>query len=418
MGRLTDTAIRKALRDGGSDKMLSDGGARGSGALVLRIRSSGAAAWYVKQWHGGKPSLARIGPYPAITLAEARRRYAELVGQAKAGESIRATVARAAIERAGRATLRDLLEGYAGQLEGRRSGAETARLLLTGGDAALAHLPPDLPASDLHPEAVAKWLSRWAARGSIAAGNKARAALSAAYAWAMRNDLAPGRIAAGHARRFGLDRNPVAAVPTLGERGAGERWLTLDELRAFWAWAASGGAGRTDPRAILALKLIALSGQRVEQITGLSLDNLETRAGWIVWPAEAMKARRAHGIPCAGAAGDMLGAAMAHPMTGRQIFPSWKHPARGFPSPSLSRITRAFTEAHGLERFGPRDLRRSWRVHSLRAGVTAEGAAAIMAHAWGPRVAARHYSADAGLDRLKLESAAIMSKYWQDAGLI
>ena len=120
MGRLTDTAIRKALRAGGEIN-LSDGGARGSGALVLRVRSSGAAAWFVKHWRDGKPTMAKVGPYPAVTLAEARRRYADLIGQAKAGESIRATAARVALDRAGRASLRDLCEGYAAHLEGRRS---------------------------------------------------------------------------------------------------------------------------------------------------------------------------------------------------------------------------------------------------------------------------------------------------------
>jgi integrase len=411
MGKLTDTKIRKALR-AGSDTTLTDGGARGHGALVLRIRSTGAASWYVKRWQNGRPFMALIGPLAAIGLAEARRRYTDLIGSAKPGESLRATASRAAIERRELATLAELLAGYVAHLEGRRSAVEARRLLLDGPDAAARHLRAEDPANSLRPEEVAAWLARWPARGSTATGNKARTFLSAAYGWGLRHDLHPARIMSGSASRFKLDTNPAAIVPPPGPRGAGERFLDLDELRALLAWCRYG-SNRADPRALVALQIIAMSGQRPEAVLALTVDHLDRRPGWITWKAEEMKARRAHSIPRTGPVADLVAQALELPRIGRHLFPGWKDPGAPYPAASLRWLVRRFCTSTGAARFSTRDLRRSWRVHALQAGMSAEAAAAIMAHAWGPQVASRHYSSDTALDRLKLEGATVMADYWQ-----
>lgn len=413
MHRLTDTAIKAALRTGKA-RTLSDGGTRGDGALILRIADTGGAAWYVKRWRDGRPALVKLGAWPAVTLADARRRYRDHTGAAKTGETPRDTVQRIARDRAALASFADLAAAYCDHLAARRSAPETRRLLLSGPDAA-ARCLPDGPANAITPADVAAWLARWAARGTIAQGEQARAMLRAAFSFGMAFDFDPRRYVNGAAPpRFAILSNPAAAVPTFGARGAGVRWLTADEIAAFWAWTGAK-AGRTDSRALNALRLILASGQRVEQIMRLSDFHL-SRAGWLSWDASEMKKARPHAVPAVGIVADLVRRAVEAPRPKPGLFcPGAK--AGAYQGRSLNWILRRCCADTGLAPFSPRDLRRTWRTHAGEAGLSSEQCAAIMAHPFGAAVEAKHYNAGNN-DRLKQEASEVMAIYWQGLGMI
>jgi integrase len=414
MHRLTDTAIKAAIRAGDA-RTLSDGGARGSGALVLRLRPGTAPEWYLRRWIEGRPALVKLGIYPALSLADARRRYRDHAGQAAPGERPRATAARIARDRAELATVADLCAAYCAHLGARRSAREARRVLLEGPDAAARHLPAG-PANAIEPGDVAAWLARWPDRGALVAGNQARAALRAAYSWAMAHDFDPRRYTAGAPPpRFAIRSNPAAAVPNMGARGAGIRWLTLAEIRTFWDWCRTG-AGRTDPRALVALRLVLLTGQRVEQILSLTDAHLDRRPGWASWDASEMKMKRPHAVPIAGPAGDLIAWARSAPRPGALLFPGEIEGAP-YQHRSLNWIARRCCADTGLARWTPRDLRRTWRTHAGEAGLNAEQTAAIMAHPFGAAIEARHYNAG-NHERLKAEGVALMADYFQRAGIM
>lgn len=414
MHRLTDTAIKAAIR-AGTARTLSDGGARGAGALVLRLRPGTAPEWYLRRWTDGRPALVKLGTYPALSLADARRRYRDHAGQAAPGETPRATAARIARERADLATLADLAGAYVAHLGARRSAREARRVLIDGPDAAARHLPAG-PANAIEPGDVAGWLARWADRGALVAGNQARATLRAAYSWGQKFDFDPTRYRNGAPPpRFAIRSNPAAAVPNLGARGAGVRWLDLDEIRTFFDWCRTG-AGRTDPRALVALRLVLLTGQRVEQILRLTDGHLDRRPGWASWDAAEMKMRRPHAVPILGAAGDLIAWARSAPRPGALLFPGEIEGAP-YQSRSLNWIARRCCADTGLARWTPRDLRRTWRTHAGEAGLSAEQAAALMAHPFGPAIEVRHYNAGNN-DRLKVEGAAMMADYWRGHGIM
>lgn len=69
--KLTDTAIRRAA-PGDRARKLADGG-----GLYIEIQPNGARWWRLKYRHGGREKRLSLGVYPAVGLAEARRRRDE-----------------------------------------------------------------------------------------------------------------------------------------------------------------------------------------------------------------------------------------------------------------------------------------------------------------------------------------------------
>ena len=65
MGQLSETRIR-AAKPGPKEYFLNDGD-----NLFLRVRSTGKT-WVYRYEKGGKPVKLGLGPYPAVTLAQAR----------------------------------------------------------------------------------------------------------------------------------------------------------------------------------------------------------------------------------------------------------------------------------------------------------------------------------------------------------
>lgn len=58
----------------GQRKFYYDTDVRG---LALRVMSSGAKSFYMYKWIGGKPQKSKLGPYPDMTIEQARRRAQE-----------------------------------------------------------------------------------------------------------------------------------------------------------------------------------------------------------------------------------------------------------------------------------------------------------------------------------------------------
>jgi integrase len=72
-GRLTDKACKAFATQKAHGKKLSDGG-----GLYLLITQAGSAVWRVKYRIQGKEKTYSIGPYPLVTLAAAREKWAEV----------------------------------------------------------------------------------------------------------------------------------------------------------------------------------------------------------------------------------------------------------------------------------------------------------------------------------------------------
>ena len=79
---LTDIAIRNARPEADRTKKLSDGG-----GLQLWISPTGGKSWNLAYRFNGKQRKLNLGPYPTVTLAEARSRRDVAKRQIEAGVS-------------------------------------------------------------------------------------------------------------------------------------------------------------------------------------------------------------------------------------------------------------------------------------------------------------------------------------------
>jgi integrase len=141
--------------------------------------------------------------------------------------------------------------------------------------------------------AIAIRLAEIEAASGPVARNRVRSSLSAFFAWCIREGL--------------LESNPVLGTGKADEGGPRERVLSKAEIKAIWlATGEVNNRGRVNARDDAAfadiVRLLLLTGQRREEISGLRWSEVDWDNRQIVLPKERTKNRREHCIPLSEAA--------------------------------------------------------------------------------------------------------------------
>jgi len=268
----------EAMRPSAERREIADGLMSG---LYLIVQPSGARSWAVRYRHHGQSRKHTLGPYPAIDLKAARtlagkalRAVAE--GRDPGREKIAARAAKAdSVDR----IVEDFLERHVRRSNRPRTAQETERLLRQ-------HVLPRWRGRMVHDIArrdVLDILDRVVDGGAPIAANRVFAAVRKFFNWCVARDI--------------LAASPCAGVkPPTAER-ARDRVLSDDELRRVWAAAEKLG-GTFGPL----VKLLALTGQRRDEVAGIRWDelDLDTRL-WTLPPART-KNNQPHEIPLSKAA--------------------------------------------------------------------------------------------------------------------
>jgi integrase len=229
--------------------------------------------WYTAP--NGKRKRLTLGPVAGVELADARRQAAETINAARDGRDPvmeRQQARRAAAEVF---TVGDLIRSYLSEHAERH---QRPRTLIETKRALNKHWLPlhDVSAAAVSRRDVSARLLELARTSGTVGANRARANLSAAFAWAMRAGL--------------VDVNPLVGT-VKGEEAPRERVLTPAELRAIW----SATAELTGYDAIV--RLLMLTGARRLEVGGMARDELDReRALWVV-PAARTKSAREHEVP-------------------------------------------------------------------------------------------------------------------------
>lgn len=336
---LTKATVRRLhLPDGKNEAIVFDDALPGFG---VRIRAGGKRTWIAQYRMGTKQRRVTLGTVDAVELDEARRRARNALAQAHLGTDPQAE--RAAARAQAAVTLRSVVDCYMERHAAPRLKAST----LADVDRYLRrHWAPlaAMPVNKIGRAEVAARLARIAADNGKYAANRARAALSSLYAWAIAEGLA--------------DLNPVVGTRKAVAEVARDRVLTDAELAAALRHA---GAASGDYGAIL--RLLVLTGQRREEVGGMAWAELDLAGeSWRI-PAERAKNGRAHVVPLSAPALAIL-RARAPGKGSPLVFGSREGGFSGWSKAKAAldaRMAAELREAHGADA-----KLASWRLHDLR----------------------------------------------------
>lgn len=333
--------------------------------LALRVTKKGHRTFVLVARFPAKPKNPTrrvLGEYGAITLEIARdraRRWLELIGKGvdpKIDEARRKAEERRKAVNSFEAVAREYLARH----EALAKHGEAKRIL----EAEFIKPWGQRPAGDILPEEVADVVRAIVKRGAPYQAHNALGHLRRVYNWAIGT------------HEFGLTSSPVMALKPkdlIGARQARTHILGDAELRAVWNACAGGYTapkeGQTRVRGAVnsdgmgypygpLIRLLILTGQRENEVAGMTWDevNLEQKL-WMI-PAARMKAGRTHEVPLAP---DALALLKSLPrFKGPHVFTTTdgEKPVNGF-----SKAKARLDKLSKVKGWVIHDLRRTARTH-------------------------------------------------------
>lgn len=357
--KFTDAAIRGSKPKAERYEIFEDNG-RGFG---LRVAPTGRKTWFTLYRFDGKPRRLTHGTFPAVTLAEARRRHAEALASVERGidpGALKQEMRRVDKEAASFADLVDEYERMeASQL---KSSKELVRLIR----------------KDAIPEWQHKKAKDITRRDVVLLIDKVR-------------ERAPSTAEHLQSRlvrlfNFAAERGILASSPIVGLRRRTttkprERTLSDEEIAAFWRATADVSDLDMSQAAADALRFILLTGQRPGEVVGARWPEFDGDV-WRI-PPERYKTDRAHSVPICPLAAAILENRKKDKRAKFYPFPTPRNLGRApMRVDALSKAIRRNREALGLRSPAtPHDLRRTVRTRLAALGVEPVVAEKVIGHA-------------------------------------
>jgi integrase len=350
--RLSKSAI-DALPTPESDLVYWDAGCPGFG---IKVTPKGRKVFIVLYRTGGAGSKLRkytIGPYGRVTLHQARV-AAQKVFAARLEGRDPATEKRESKRRVVADRVEDLLERYIAQrLSQNRSGGEIARLLRR--EAGRAWTGKSI--HEIGKRDVVELVSTIEQRGAPVAANKTLKSIKTFLRWCVGRAI--------------LDRSPAEGVPLPSKEVARDRVLDDNELAQVIIAARKIG----EPYGGI-VELLALTGQRREEVAGLLWDELDLAQRIWTLPKSRTKNAKAHVV-------HLSKQAIAVVTRAEQPGPYVFSLLGTKPFQEFSRAKRRLDQISGVTGWRLHDLRRTCVSGMARLGIAPHVADKILNHQSG-----------------------------------
>ncbi|MBN9010213.1 MAG: tyrosine-type recombinase/integrase [Rhizobiales bacterium] len=376
----TDGEIRRALKQvetTGKQLSLVDGEGHGTGRLVLVLKpmpTRVTADWMAQQWRDDKRLKKKLGSYPSMTLSKAREVFnRDFAEQIQKGRSIKI----AGDTRPG--TVADLFEAYVAYLKdgGKPSWKEAEKGLNKIADT----LGRNRPARDIEPDEITAIIRPIYERGKRSMADHVRSYIRSAFSWGLKSEHDYRSTAA---RRFRLTYNPAAGIPT-EPKTIGTRWLSEEEFVRLYRWLECPDTP-VHPSYPRAVQIIMLTGQRVEEIARLHVDQWDARERIIDWTET--KNLQPHAVPVPSLATELIESII--PNEHGWFFPSAKDPSKPVSHGTLYSFICRQRDRGVIPHATNRDLRRTFKTLAGKAGVPKEIRDRLQNHALQD-VSSKHY---------------------------
>jgi integrase len=356
--RLTAQEIARYRPPGGkADHIVFDSELSGFG---LRYRA-GKRTWIYQYAFGSGEGRVNarmtLGEYPALSPTKARSTAEDLYAKVRLGQHP------AADKRANRDEHRNtfgkLVSGFLEfQKNEVRSNTYAGVELYLSRYASALH---GLPATVVDRKKIADLLETIGKNNGAVSANRARAALSAMFSWAMRRGL--------------HDSNPVIGTEKRRERSR-DRVLSDSELSKIW-----NALGANDYDDIL--RLLLLTGQRAGEIGGLRWSEIDFNESLISLPAQRTKNGHPHSFPMSKPVRDIL---KVRPQKREFVFGRGRGGFNGWNGDTKRKLDEHIAGTDSpLPHWTLHDLRRTFATGLQRLGVRLEVTEAILNHVSGSR---------------------------------
>jgi integrase len=392
---LTDKSIRSAKPRASAYRIFDKGSDRGFG---IKILPSGTKQFFLQfKDFAGKVRYLKLGDFGTsedkLDLEAARKECRaqraliekqvdptlerERKREAEVAEKQRRAADKARL--AATATIADLLTSYVGS---QRKVATAAEIRQTFEKNVVPYIGAKYPA-DVTELDIEDILDRVRTRGAPTVARNLHGYLHAAFEHGISTKRSNGK-------GFCLERNPCAGVKKPDEPPPGERALSDDEIRLVWESLDESGMGLHTRSAV---RLLLLTGARVQEILGASWSELDRERRLLDMPSARVKTgaktRRGFVVPLTQMAMEIINSL---PVLGEAMFPKKGSPNEAMPFRSLSQaIDRLCARSDGaIASFSPRDIRRTVKTGMARIGVPMASRNLIQNHALHD-VASVHY---------------------------
>jgi integrase len=350
--KLTDPFIKRAKA---TNKRLEYWDVETPG-LNLRVETSGGKAWSVQYRAGGRWRRFKIGDYPGVLLAEARKRARKVRARVADGKD-------PAAERAAQRTAetfgelaRMYLERHA---KGMRSLSEQERIINTE----LLPAWENRKIADITRRDVQDLVDRIADRPAPVMANRV-------FSWARKMF------------NFAIDRELIEANPCArikapgGKEAARQRVLSDDEIQRFWM----ALEAETTSTAASVFKLQLLTAQRPGEVQAMCWSQLDLTAGWWTIPGIVAKNGQSHRVPLTKSAIAILESLKpTRDSTNDLLFPSRVDQRK--PTEHLKHAIKRVARRAGIVDVSRHDLRRTAATLMSGAGVSRFVVKRVLNHA-------------------------------------
>lgn len=319
----------------------------------VKVSEGGSRQWVVQYRDGaGKSRRTTLGRVEVMPLPKARDAARDLLARVRLGDDPRAGRAKAKpMETFGELVLRYLAHAEARL---RPRSIEAARQHLNGHFRGLH----SKPLTEVKRADVASQLAAITKGSGPQAANRARAVLSAFFAWTVGEGI--------------VEANPVSGSNRPAPAKARERVLSAPELVAVWKACEDDDFGRI-------VRLLILTGARREEVAALAWSELDLPAAQWTLPSVRSKNHRAHDVPLSRAALDIL--ADVPRREGRDLLFGLR--ANGFSG--FSRCKARLDTRSSVSGWTLHDLRRTAATGMAELGVLPHVVEAVLNHVSGAR---------------------------------
>jgi integrase len=401
MSQLTDKEIRSAKprynKDGKVIKYdLTDSTReRGTGSLVVRIASLNSKTFAYRFNLSGQKKYIQIGPYPAMSLAQARDEVQQFKRDNKAGknpkveyEKKNAAQKMKDYEESKQGTVEQLFEAYTADMKARDKSTHK-KVLLDLKKEVFPTIDRETRAKDTTTDEYVDILAGIINRGASVQSNRIRSYLHAAFNYGLKQDRDP---AVKHkCIKFGLKVNPISVIPKqTNVEKPGKRYLSIPVMvELIELFHKTVGVGY---KTSTLLKLcIYTGGQRPHEIARLKWEHINFTKNCILMPAEITKNKREHTVPFNKLTLKVLKELKKESFNSPYLFPKSTNNDDHIEFTTISKgVARFRKQFSDFPFFIPRDIRRSVKTGLTSNKVNKVDADRVHNHARND-VSSKHY---------------------------